>query len=332
MKCFRITLVLLVGVLAGILYGNVQDDDRRAIRYGAEAKYIYRVVDDEGLPVVGANAHVWFSSYGRKWDNADWTIKTDANGFFTAAHRLNERFSVNVYKEGYYDSSDDIFYLGMMTLPVRDGKWQPYGEERTIVLKKIRKPAALLFKDGRARFKVPLYDTWIGFDFEDYDFLPPHGKGRTSDVLFRFHLSRPTHDEYHMSMEVSFTNNPFAGAYVLKKDASLLESVYRADTNAVYRQILTYTYDRLPGKGTVIDELGEDRYLVFRTRTRIDRDGRLVSAHYGKLYGRWFFVGPKGMGAAQAFFNPVANDTNLEDTVSVRHVKMRQKMRCLSRK
>ena len=327
MKSFWITLVLLVGLLVGILYGSVQDDDRRTIRNGAEAKYIYRVVDDEGNPVVDANAHVWFRSYGRKWDNADWTVKTDAKGMFTAAHRLNERFSVNVDKEGYYDSYDGIFYFGMETLPVKDGKWQPYGEERTIVLKKIRKPVTLLMKDGRTDFNVPAYDTWIGFDFEDYDFLPPHGKGRTSDVLFRFHLSRPTHDEYHMSMEVSFTNNPFAGAYVLKKDPSLLESVYRADTNAVYRQIFSYTYDRLPGKGTVIDELGEDRYLVFRTRTRIDRDGRLVSAHYGKLYGRWHFVGSRGMSIDQFFFNPVSNDTNLEDVEAARKARWQLKLR-----
>jgi hypothetical protein len=51
--------------------------------------------------------------------------------------------------------------------------------------------------------------------------------------------------------------------------------------------------------------------MIFRTRTRVDEDGNLISAHYGKIYGLWEFstmIRVKDM-----FFNPNPNDTNLED-------------------
>ena len=52
-------------------------------------------------------------------------------------------------------------------------------------------------------------------------------------------------------------------------------------------------------------------YIVFRTRTKVDDKGNLVSAHYGKIYGLWEFFG--GIRAANVQFNPNPNDTNLED-------------------
>ena len=33
---------------------------KNACLKGADAKIIYRVVDDEGVPVEGATAHIWF--------------------------------------------------------------------------------------------------------------------------------------------------------------------------------------------------------------------------------------------------------------------------------
>ncbi len=43
-----------------------------------------------------------------------------------------------------------------------------------------------------------------------------------------------------------------------------------------------------------------DSYLVFRTRTEVGKEGDLLSAHYGKIYGKWgFYDGMK----AEAFFS-----------------------------
>ena len=51
--------------------------------------------------------------------------------------------------------------------------------------------------------------------------------------------------------------------------------------------------------------------MIFRTRTHVDENGNLISAHYGKIYGLWEFS--TMIRAKDIFFNPTPNDTNLED-------------------
>lgn len=99
------------------------------------------------------------------------------------------------------------------------------------------------------------------------------------------------------------------------------KNVYHADTNATYCQSFVYSFDRYPAKRPISVELGEDEYLVFRTRTAVDENGRLVSANYGVLYGPWCFVGPRGMNIPFLLLNPTPNDTNLEDSEILNRVK-----------
>jgi len=296
-----------------------------AIRNGADAKYEYHVVDDEGMPVADATAHIWFKSYGRPQDNADWTVRTDTNGMFTVQHRLNERFSVGVDKEGHYHASDEIYYLGMNVLPIKDGKWQPYGEKRRIVLKKIRKPVDMLHKPCGC-FKIPSEGSWLGFDLERQSWVNPHGEGRVSDVLIRFRNNVVnSQTKFTATMEVCFTNNAHAGFYVCKKDlSSEMLSDYTANTNAEYITSKVFSLHRL-GKQRIDGSLSEDSYLVFRTRTKVDSQGRLISAHYGKIYGRWGFY--RGMRTSGIWFNPEPNSTNLEDKETADRVRLLYRQR-----
>ena len=190
-------------------------------------------------------------------------------------------------------------------------------------------PRRAAFHDERTSFKVPVYDEWIGFDCEKYDFVSPYGQGVKDDMLLRFALNNPNVDDYHMTMEVSFTNNLYAGAYEMERTkTSEFESVYHADTNAVYRQSFRYRFDQSPVKvPEYTTQLNSDRYLVFRTRTKVDSEGRLVSAMYGKIYGNWNFVGPGGMSMSQFVFNPRPNDTNLEDEHTVEYSRKCQRQR-----
>ena len=69
--------------------------------------------------------------------------------------------------------------------------------------------------------------------------------------------------------------------------------------------------------GRDIDDLS---YLVIRTRTKVDANGNLVSAHYGKIYGLWEFFG--SMRASRIQFNSKPNDPNLEDVDAARYSRM----------
>lgn len=310
----KAAMMLVVVGLCMATQAEMSSELREAVRDGAWGKYVYRVVDDEGVPVSGATAHVWFRSYGRPQDKADWTIETDTNGMFIAKHRFNERFSVGIDKEGYYHTHDEINYFKMEAPLVVDGKWQPYGEMRTVVLKKIRNPYAVkVFSGEQCRRKIPEFDQWLKFDLEKSDWLPPHGNGICNDVLLRF--AKKLTDKWHVysySMEACFTNNPYAGVYIRSLDEfSDLKTSYFADTNALFQTEYLFLKKCAENKEVKIIGLEEGQYLVFRTRTRIDEYGRLVGAHYGKLCMGWN-SNSKEMQLGEGCFNPVENDPNIE--------------------
>ena len=305
------------------IYAAMTADGESALRNGALGRYVYRVVDDGGIPVSNASAHVWFRSYGRPQDKADWVVQTDTNGMFAAEHSFNEQFSVGIDKEGYYHTHVEINYLSMTELPVKDGKWQPYGETRTVVLKQIRQPQDMLGVDCPPQRKIRIYDEWLGVDLAKGDFVPPVGNGCEPDMLVRFHLAGEMPYDWSIRMDVSFTNSPYAGAYRLKMDNwSDMKSVYQADTNATYLSELSFRYAREKGKRTPnMEKLGKDEYLVFRTRTKVDGGGKLLSARYGKLYGPWHFEDGGGFRIHKVFLNRNDNDVNLEDTWTIENAK-----------
>ena len=305
------------------IYAAMTADGESALRNGALGRYVYRVVDDGGIPVSNASAHVWFRSYGRPQDKADWVVQTDTNGMFAAEHSFNEQFSVGIDKEGYYHTHVEINYLSMTELPVKDGKWQPYGETRTVVLKQIRQPQDMLGVDCPPQRKIRIYDEWLGVDLAKGDFVPPVGNGCEPDMLVRFHLAGEMPYDWSIRMDVSFTNSPYAGAYRLKMDNwSDMKSVYQADTNATYLSELSFRYAREKGTRTPnMEKLGKDEYLVFRTRTKVDGGGKLLSARYGKLYGPWHFEDAGGFRIHKVFLNRNDNDVNLEDTWTIENAK-----------
>lgn len=283
-----------------------------AYRNGAMSKVVYRIVDDRGIVVSNAIAYIWYRSYGRPQDNADWNVLSDENGVFVAEHRTNEKLSVYVYKDGYYGTRDAVSYFDSKKSRVSNGKWLPYGAMKTLVLKRILNPTKMCSSEGLDYYKYLPPDQWGGFDLQKREWVSPWGGGEHADMLVRF-TNRHLPDGYYRTMEVSFTNNPFAGVCQLKTDDySEMNSVYHADTNAVYTNSLLFEVTR-NGRGVRRLDLEEGQYLVFRTRTQTNKVGALVSAHYGKIYGNWRFGERGGMAIQKIEFNPIPNDTNLED-------------------
>lgn len=281
---------------------------------GALAKVKFKVVDQEGVVVSGVKIWGGFSA-SRSRDSILVDGVTNTNGEFVAQGKCNEFLRVDVTKEGYYHTEEEINFWSSKADPiVVDGKWQPYGETRTVVLKKIRNPWAVkVFNDQCHCRVIPVFGQWIGFDLENGDWTPPHGAGRFEDVLLRFRADVRKHRiDYAYTMDVSFTNNPYAGAYPKRKDCrSDLMSEYVADTNASYLTEFSFSTDSVADKRVKSDYLDQDSYLVFRTRTRVDKERRLVGAHYGKIYGIWRSTHQK-MYLNDGCFNPVENDNNIE--------------------
>ena len=308
----------------------------RARKNGAQAKECLRVIDQDGKPV--ADARIWGGLQTGDGYNDYIPIRgnTDTNGEYVIQGRCTKIIRCDITKEGYYDSEFLIPNYGYSHTLV-DGKWHPYGETVTIVLKKIKNPITL--KHAKPNLAPPPNQgEWCGYDIEHRQWVTKESVGLHSDMLVKIATeSKDDISDFKAVMEISFTNNPYAGAYMMQKDKhSEMKSVYRADTNAIYQTSFTFVYERHPivrekpikhisGVNKTDTRLDANSYLVFRTRTEVDADGKLVSAHYGKIYGVWEFF--DGMRAANVQFNPNANDTNLEDCETVERVLKRKRQR-----
>ena len=288
---------------------------QEAQRKGAEAKVVYRVVDDEGRPLINQKVgYRWQNDYPRKtWGGY---AVTDTNGVVVLQDNVGSLMTIGVRREGYYGSGDRIQFHwreGVSPL-VKDGMWQPYGEKRTLIVKRKKKPVEMRSLHYTP-IAVPATNVWLGIDLESFQWTHPHGSGKYEDMLLRFNYEM--HDKYAVqwaTMDVSFTNNPYAGFYVLPQDAySELKSPYHANTNAVFSQTRTFRHEFF---NKYINAIGEGDCMIFRTRTHVDDDGDMVSAHYGKIYGLWAFS--TMIRVKDIFFNPNPNDTNLEDMATYR--------------
>ena len=289
-----------------------------ALSKGANAQVRLNVIDQDGLPVPEAKVFGGFAAGSGFNDYVLVDGCTDSNGVYVAEGRCTDFLRCDVRKEGYYSTEERVYFSQTKAKPsVVDGKWQPYGEVRKVVLKRIKNPLDMT----KAECKIhtpPSFGEWYGFDLERRQWVAPHGQGKTADVLIRQSLDAVNStSDFFAKMEICFTNNPFAGVYKMRKDQfSEMKSVYEADTNAVYETYMTFLRERRPGKAAIDTGLEEDSYLVFRIRAKVDENGRLVSAHYGKIYGPWLFF--LSMSASAVFFNPTPNDTNLEDAETAR--------------
>lgn len=307
----------------------------KARNSGAEAKEYLRVVDQDGVPVFGAKIDGGLQTGGGYNDYTPIRGATDTNGEFVVQGKCTNRIRCGITKEGYY-ASEFVLPNYAYRHTFKDGKWKPYGSQHTVVLKKIIAPVDLTHPNPQRR-QNPDVSAWHGYDLEQCEWLPPYGCGRHADMLVRITTNFVDSHDFKVSMEISFTNNPFAGAYLLKKDpCSEMKSIYKADTNAEYKTSFEYLHEEHPiihrepivyvqGVNKTDTRLDRDSYLVFRTRTKIDRDGNLESAHYGKIYGPWEIF--RAMHAYGVYFNPEPNNNNLEDIETAEHSCMLQRQR-----
>lgn len=317
-------VVICVAIVFPLLSISAQSDLAlyNATRDGAMVKVRLHVVDPEGKAVPDAHLRIGLQTGDGLNSYSTIIGTTDADGIYVVTGKCTCRLGCRIIKRGYYPTEFFVTYPDPNEpTQVVDGKWQPFGENKTVVLKEIRRPGNnRVFPDSLRSWHIPAFGTWMGFDFEYCDWCAPYGQGLHSDVLLRFESMRNKMHDYRYSMDVSFTNNPFAGAYLLKADKeSQLATEYVADTNATYTATFHYVKEQSPGQKRHWDYLDGDSYLIFRTRTRVDEEGNLVGAHYGKILGRWLSES-EVMILSDGCFNPIENDVNIEDSSTLRDV------------
>lgn len=324
MKAKR-AFVLLLLVLPYVLSARkLAPEVEHAMLYGAEAKLCLKICDDMGLPVSNASVRTYFdmlpvphSVYG----------KTDTNGICVVKGKTNgNKIEFLVGKDGYYGSRKETSYIPMgKEHAVKDGKWQPYGAEERVELRKIRKPRKLV--DCRTFFSLPSTNAWVGFDMEKKSFVKPFGEGDVSDFeIYAEWDGLPPWKSCFCRGKMRIQGDFCGGYYVENVPESEFPYPYIAKLPSEYQERSVSVVNRNgspPKLSATRVPFRQNSSLVTRTRCVLDEYGNLKCANYGRIVD--FRISPDRSGHATLrisyVFNPTPNDTNLEDVETARQAR-----------
>jgi len=307
-----------------------------------EKSYGYRVlvVDDEGAPV--EDASVKAMRYSLIQDSPIPAAKsvpvyrsTDENGvasiLFDSAQTPG---GVAVSKNAYYPSTAPanwIFPEGFWDNPTSHlGKTAK--AEMEIILRPARNPIPMHAYNNAGAMdqiaKIPELNKEYGYDLKMSEPLPPLGKGLVADFTFVVAGSHDGESKYDLKLELTFSN-PFDGVVEFLtpqrtavrepiRTGSILISDYEAPLGGYGRKITRSL--RQDGIGNPREtDVDFHRNFYFRTRTVTDASGKVLSAHYGKIYGDfqfdpvnedWGYLSTLAL--VTTYFNPTPNDRNVE--------------------
>ncbi len=202
---------------------------------------------------------------------------------------------------------------------VKDGRWQPWGIEKEIVLRTVRCPKARRVNFGDWR-RTAVINEWVGFDLEECDYVAPIGKGKTADMDIKFDWDGMYATKHNgMAVNLRFSEKFSGGYYESRAEYSAFTGVYMANTNQTFKQ--QFCYYRRPvrdsgGRIVGVDGKGFDqsKALVVRSRCVVDENGALVSAQYFQIENLEFSCtsDKKASIIFNLTYNPTPNDPNLE--------------------
>ncbi len=334
-----------IGTL-NINYGHVLDDEPfpyhptqeeyyKAQLKGAKTSFDVIVLTEDGVPLENATVIGCLvgDPMGNGKDNIVFKKRTDAEGSVHIEGKTGGKIYFHAIKEGWYDSAETVLtFFHLKNISLQDGRWQPYGMTHRLVLRPIRNRIRM-YKPGVGfgfRRDFPKTGEPIGLDLFACDWVEPYGKGETADLLLKYDI-KEDEDEKLETLTFSFPN-PGDGIY---RRPCFRGSLYREDYDAsrdssLYESQMVFhrrsEFAIKKGFGGVMkraetlvshNDIGDEDFLVLRTRTVLDENGDVVSCHHSKVVGRIAFAG--GRLDISWRTNPTPNDTNLEDDPNVRY-------------
>ncbi len=133
------------------------------------------------------------------------------------------------------------------------------------------------------------------------DWVKPYGNGEVADVVAKFELLAGNETK---NFSLHFVGN--MNGYYKKRMFidSYFRSEYEASTNEVY---LT----EMKGFGYLM-LLNKDEYCVIRIRSKVDKNGNLISAYYGKIYAPFQYPSKENGLKYKLYMNKFKNERSLE--------------------
>lgn len=279
------------------------------------------VTNEAKEPMQGVECKAWLNHRGTTSPLATYVVtgKSDEHGVAELIGKtIRYQTVVAAEASGYHRSTAH----GRWASEREGSRWLPWPVKVNLTMKKKVNPHpmyALKMLSG-----TPL--SWItfpksdaesfGFDLIARDWVKPYGKGEVADfVLSTKSGAIPKGDHLPAgNMSLSFSNP--ADGIVAAVDApaggSDLISPVNAPESGYSKEVFFSNHPRQDGlfPGTELSR----RVWVFRVRTKLDNDGKLISAQYGKIQGHpQVLLFSQGHAFRMTYYlNAKKNDRNLE--------------------
>ena len=304
MKKHNLRIILFVAILFNTLTGCA------AMNGLNDATVTVRVVDDFGEPV--SNVHSRLLSLSN-YDASRGL--TDENGVFSVHlqdifYEISGRFE----KTGYYKSSGMFWHWNEW------GGVPPADTNFTVVLKRIIEPVPMIRKNVTAY--PPHQGEPFGFDLEVGDWVFPDGKGTIADILIFAEGESSSMSVFSFSLSAEFLgeHNGFYPFHVPLENVPdpLLRSELPPPQIAPeieYEKTIEHYARSSPTHKWGVSSRDETRRLIFRVRTVVDEEGKIISANYGWATQDLFFAtipGKKTGFSFMYYYNPDPKSRSLE--------------------
>jgi len=260
-------------------------------------KISLKIIDEEGLSLSAVKVGVGFYTNSQP---ASIDGITDSNGLFTASQSVEPSaagylLGFSAEKEGYYTTRS-----GLKLAEYDSFKWNP---TVTMMLKKNGKPIAMYARSVNEN--PPVLGQSISYDLMMGDWVCEGHKGVNSDIIFQKWAYRKSGTDYEYKVRVTFPKSG-DGIQIYTIPDLEMGSDFRSPHDAPsdgYQPEIDKERSAHPGQPTKNDD-DPNRIYLFRVRTVLDHEGRVVSAHYGKIYGDFMQF--------RYYLNPTPNDRNIE--------------------
>lgn len=114
--------------------------------------------------------------------------ETNANGSWVIQGKTcGNELKIEITKDGYHDSNRKMSFATMgAEHEVKDGKWQPWGKEELIVLRKIKNPIKMVhlsFFRGDSDERIVSASVFVSSASSFFAVVPPLTASRNADSL-----------------------------------------------------------------------------------------------------------------------------------------------------
>ena len=279
----------------------------------AKARLTIRVLDEAKQPLPSTTVKLYFTTFSNGVPADIRQGLTDASGLFSGEGYLWHKSDLgqSIERPGYYSGVCLTKFTGQTNNP--SNRWLPWDATFSTILRPKINPIAMLAKSGW--IEMPATNELCGYDLEKGDWVAPHGKGIVADLVFNLARRYISQEDFEVKLEVTFSN-PLDGIQEIEMPEEGRNSTFRWPRNALetgYQPKINFNFGHLPDRW-IMQSGRESQMFFFRVRT-VERDGKIVSALYGKIKGG-LELAPFDSKTSKVkltyYLNPTSLDRNME--------------------